>query len=339
MQEVNSAEKISEIAFGFMASKALFSALHVGIFDALSDGPRDLATLSAETGIQEGRLTTLLTALVSAGLVRVVDDRFENADGARDFLVRSAPNYFGDYLRYQIDRQMFPMMTELVPVLQNGEAAEAPDYEAWMADPAEARLFSESQHSGSLGPGAVLARRVGLKDARALLDLGGGTGAFAIMFCQRYPSLSATVLDFPNVCKVGEKFVRDAGLSERIRFQPGNALESPWPPEQDAILMSYLLGGVPADSIPGLIEKARDHLRPGGVLILHDFMVDDDRTGPPLAAYWALQHMVFTPEGASLTAGALREMLAHAGFEKPQVDELIAGMTKSLIARRPLRKG
>lgn len=336
MQEVNSAEKISEIAFGFMASKALFSALHVGIFDALSDGPRDLATLSVETGIQGGRLTTLLTALVSAGLVRVVGDRFENADGTRDFLVRSAPNYFGDYLRYQIDRQMFPMMTELVPVLKKGEAAEAPDYESWMADPAEARLFSESQHSGSLGPGAVLARRVDLKDARTLLDLGGGTGAFAIMFCRRYPALSATVLDFPNVCEVGEKFVRDAGLSGRIRLQPGNALESRWPAEQDAILMSYLLGGVPADSIPGLIEKARDHLRPGGVLILHDFMVDDDRTGPPLAAYWALQHMVFTPEGASLTAGVLGEMLARAGFQEPEVDELIAGMTKSVIARKPL---
>lgn len=334
MTAVSTAEEISTIAFGFMASKALFSALHVGVFDALAEGPRSLDALAAETGVQKRRLTTLLTALVSAGLVRKTGDTFANAPGAQDYLVRESRNYFGDYLRYQIDRQMFPMMTELVPVLEQGEKAEAPDYEAWMSDPDEARLFSESQHSGSLGPGAVLARQVELEGAERLLDVGGGTGAFAIMFCKRFPKLHATVLDFPNVCEVGADFVRRAGMAERVAFLPGNALESEWPEGQDAILMSYLLGGVPADAIPGLIAKARTCLRPGGLLIVHDFMVDDDRSGPPLAAYWALQHMVFTPEGASLTAGSIRRLLLQNGFAEPRIDDLIAGMTKSLVAAR-----
>ncbi|MEQ8344613.1 MAG: methyltransferase [Sneathiellaceae bacterium] len=335
MESIKTAEEISTIAFGFMASKALFSALHVGIFDALAERPLELGALAAATGIQKRRLTTLLTALVSTGLVEKDGDLFRNGAGAQDYLVRKSRNYFGDYLRYQIDRQMFPMMTELVPVLREGEAADAPDYEAWMADPEEAKLFSESQHSGSLGPGAVLARMVDLPDgASSLLDVGGGTGAFALMFAKRYPGLATYVLDFPNVCEVGKRFVAKAGMTDRVGFLPGNAIESDWPDEQDVILMSYLLGGVPADEVPGLVQKARAHLKPGGVLIVHDFMVDDDRSGPPLAAFWALQHMVFTPEGMSLTAGGVRKVMEEAGFQAPRIEDLIAGMTKVLIARR-----
>ncbi|MFC3225830.1 methyltransferase [Marinibaculum pumilum] len=335
MESIRTAEEISTIAFGFMASKALFSALHVGVFDALAKGPMGVDALAKATGIQKRRLTTLLTALVASGLVEKDGSSYSNAPGAQDYLVQDAKAYFGDYLRYQIDRQMFPMMTELVPVLEKGEAAEAPDYEAWMADPNEARLFSESQHSGSLGPGAVLAKMVELEGAKSLLDVGGGTGAFAIMFAKRYPGLATWVLDFANVCEVGKTFVEKAGMSDRVGFIPGNAIESEFPPGQDAILMSYLLGGVPADTIPGLVDKAYASLKPGGMLIVHDFMVEDDRSGPPLAALWALQHMVYTPEGMSLTAGGVRQQILKSGFEEPRIEVLIAGMTKVLIAKKP----
>jgi ubiquinone/menaquinone biosynthesis C-methylase UbiE len=75
----------------------------------------------------------------------------------------------------------------------------------------------------------VLARKVDLNGARRLLDVGGGSGAFSITFCRRFPELRATILDFPSVQTAAAAFVRAAGLSERIDFVPGNALTTDWP--------------------------------------------------------------------------------------------------------------
>ncbi len=336
MKPLGDVERISGIAFGFMASKALFAGLHLGVFDALAEGPQTLDELAARSGTDRDALQTLLTGLVSLDLVAKDGARYANTNEATLYLVSNSPNYYGDYLRMQIDQQMYPFMQHL-PTVVEGKTEDIPyaDYEAWMGDPEEARVFSESQHGGSLGPAAVLAKRIDMTGRERLLDVGGGTGAFSIMMAKRHPQVRATVLDFPNVAKLGESFVADEGLSERIAFLPGNALNVDWPGGQDAVLMSYLCSGVPGRAIPELMRRAFAALAPGGLLIVHDFMVDDDRSGPPLAALWALQHMVFTPRAASLTGARISAEMAKAGFADPQVANLIPGMTKVVTATKP----
>ncbi len=336
MKPLGDVERISGIAFGFMASKALFAALHLGVFDALAERPQSLEELAETSELERDALQTLLTSLVSLALIEREGGRYRNAPDAATYLVTSSPNYYGDYLRMQIDQQMYPFMQHLPKVVE-GKADEVPyeDYESWMGDAEQARIFSESQHGGSLGPGAVLAKRVDMTGRETLLDVGGGTGAFSIMMCKRHPALRAEVLDFPNVTRLGEGFVAEAGLSARIGFLPGNALKRDWPGERDAVLMSYLCSGVPGRAIPELMRRALAALKPGGLLIVHDFMVDDDRSGPPLAALWALQHIVFTPRAASLTGAQLAAQMEAAGFTGAETVPLIPGMTKVVTARKP----
>ena len=336
MKPIESAEDISVLAFGFMASKALFAALHVDIFGALASGPRTVEDLTDATGVPALRLETLVTALVAVGLLVRQDGLIANGPASEQYLVRNGANYFGDYLRFQIDRQMYPFMEHLDRVLVGKtEGIEFATYAEWMADKGQAELFSRSQHSGSLGPGAVLAKRLDLAaDATSMLDVGGGSGAFSIMFCKRYPGLHATVLDFPNVIEVGERFVAEENMRDRIDFMAADGTTASWPAGQDLILMSYLFSGVPADAIPDLCAQAYAALKPGGRVAVHDFMVADERTGPPLAALWQLQHMVYTPDGIGLTPGFVREVLSAAGFEIEQCRDLIAGMTQAMIGHK-----
>lgn len=336
MKLIKEAEEISEIAFGFMASKALFAALHVGIFTKLSEGPKRIDDLAAEANAAQNRIQTLMTALAALGLVERQGDRFANSPGAEAFLVEGAKYDFGDYLRLQIDRQMFPIMAGLEAVV-TGEPTEEPridSYADWFSDPEEARLYSESQHAGSLGPGRSVARMIDLSGAERLMDVGGGTGAFAIRLCEANPGLKATVLDFPNVVALGKEYVAKAGLSDRIDFIPGNALEDDWPGGQDVVLMSYLFNGVPGDAIPDLTRRAFASLNPGGHFLVHDFIVDDDRSGPTLAALWQLQHLAFTPAAKSMTPTWLEGVTAGVGFEKVAVHDLIPGMTKLMHAQK-----
>lgn len=336
MTLLTEADQISQIAFGFMGSKALFAALELGVFSHLAEGPKDAGALAAAAGIHEDRAMTLLTALAGMGLVSVEAGRFSNSPAAEAFLVKGAKYDFGDYLRLQVGRQMYPLLDQIEGALK-GDMAEddTASYADWFADPEEARLYSESQHAGSLGPARQLAKTLDLSGRTRMLDVGGGTAAFDIVLCGANPDLHATVLDFPNVATLGRRYVERAGLSDRITYLEGNALETDFPGGQDIVLMSYLFSGVPGTAHEGLIERARAALNPGGLLLIHDFVVEADRTGPPLAALWQLQHTAFTPEARSLDAAWLTGALRQAGFAEVGIRTMIPEMTMLASGMKP----
>ena len=334
---IESAEDLSSIAFGFMASKSLFAGLHVDIFSVLADGPKSSEELAKATDVPINRIVILTTALASVGLLSIADDKkIRNSPAAQNFLSKQSKYDFGDYLRYQIDQQMYPFLLQLNAVMKGDLPDDAiASYKHWMTDEEQASVYSESQHAGSLGPGRTLARKVDLSNAATLLDVGGGTGAMTISLCKEYENLHATIIDFPNVAEIGWRFISEADLVNRVRYIPGNAIEVQWPDNQHAILMSYLMSGVPGDDVEGLLRKAFEALSPGGKLMVHDFMVEEDRRGPPLAALWQLQHMAFTPDARSLLVGWLTEAGKRIGFEVDDVDNLIPAMTKLVVFAKP----
>ncbi|QEW20249.1 Demethylspheroidene O-methyltransferase [Marinibacterium anthonyi] len=328
MSLLTEADEISNIAFGFMGSKALFAALELKVFSTLAAAPMTSDDLAERVGIHADRAMTLLTSLAGLGLVSVENGKFANSPAAEAFLVKGAKYDFSDYLRLQVGKQMYPLLDQIEGALTGTlDEADTKSYADWFSDPEEARLYSESQHAGSLGPARQLARSLDLSGKTTLLDVGGGTAAFDITLCKANPGLNATVLEFPNVAALGREYVEDAGLSDRIAYRDGNALESDWPMGQDIVLMSYLFSGVPGDTHDRLIQQAFDVLNPGGIVLIHDFVVEADRSGPPLAALWQLQHTAFTPEARSLDAGWLTSELEAGGFKDVGIRTMIPEMT------------
>jgi SAM-dependent methyltransferase len=331
MPPITDVREISNLAYGFIGSKVLFSALNARIFELLAQGPRPLAVLERETGIAGHRLDTLLTACTSLGLIERGADGFRNAPASQQYLVVASPMYFGDYFRFQIDRHFYPLLENLDEALRG--TAPATVY-SLMANAEEADYFSRAQHAGSLGPAAVVAKQVDLAGAARLLDVAGGSGAFSITLCRRFPGLRATVLDFPTVTPVAQRYITDAGLAERIGVLPGDALQSAWPGNQDAVLLSYLLSAVAGEAIPRLVRLAYEALRPGGQLLIHDFFVDDDHQGPRAAALWFIVGL-FNPDAVSLTPGGVTSTLEASGFTNVTVRHVIPGITRLVIARKP----
>ena len=327
---------ISRIAYGFMGSKALFSALNLDLFGRLAGGSKTIETLVAETKIAENRLTTILAALTAVGLLAREGDRYRNAPASERYLVRGAPAYFGDYYRFQIDRQIYPALLHLDAGIAGDTAHLAFDSLAGLTgDPEEADAFTRAQHAGSMGPAVMLARTFTLGEAKVLLDVGGGSGAFSIALCQRNPELRATVVDFPNVITVAERFVTEAKLQDRIAYIRDDAIRASWPSGQDVVLMSYLLSAVAESSIPLLLRKAWDALRPGGQLLIHDFMLDDDETGPALAALWFLQYLSGRIDGISFSAATLAAQLEGHGYGGISDQLVIPEITKLVACEKP----
>jgi ubiquinone/menaquinone biosynthesis C-methylase UbiE len=330
-EPLHSVREISGIAYGFMASKVLFTALDLDVFSRLAAGPRRLDDLASEMRLASSRLEIFLGACVSLGLLVQEDAGYANAPASQTYLVRTAPSYFGDYYRYQIDRQIYPAFERLAGALQ-GERAE---FYRLMEDPEEARSFSRGQHAGSLGPAAVLAKAVDLDGRHRLLDVGGGSGAFSITLCQRHAKLRATIIDLPGVRATAEAYIRDADVADRVTFISGNALTTPWPDGQDVVLLSYLLSAVSGRDIDPLLALAHTALVPGGMLLLHDFMVEDDGAGPSTAALWLVNALLIDPDVARLSPRFLEHRARAHGFDDVRHVEVIPGITRALIAARP----
>ena len=331
---------ISRIAYGFMGSKALFSALNIDLFTRLAKGSKTMEVLVQETGVAANRLRTLLAALTAIGLVARQGSTYRNAPASERYLVRGVPAYFGEYYRFQIDRQIYPALAHLDAGIAGDTQRLAFDSLAGLTgDPEEADAFTRAQHAGSMGPAVMLARNIDLTGAKRLLDVGGGSGAFSIALCQRNPELRGTVLDFPNVIDVAQRFVAEAKLAHRIDYIRADAVNGAWPSGQDLILMSYLLSAVAEDSIPHLLRKAWQALQPGGRLLIHDFMLDDDETGPALAALWFLQYLSGRTDGVSFSAATLAEQLRDSGYESTANQVVIPEITKLVVCVKPTDRG
>ncbi len=336
---------ISRIAYGFMASQALFAALDLDVFTYLSEQPAEqpaasLSSIASHTGVAPNRLLALLTALVSSGLLEkeigTADHLYRNSPASEIFLSRRSPKFYGDYLRIVNGKFCYPTLQDLGNSLQQSEQPPGVEnfYSEWYSDPANASEFAQAQHNGSLGPAHLLANRMNLTSYRRLLDVGGGSGGFTITLCQQNPELSATILDFPPTVEVARRFVAQAGLTGRISHIAGSATHTEWQSGYDVILMSYLWSAVGHDAIVELVRLAYTALVPGGLLIVHDFMVNDELTAPPVAAWHLLLSTVNNPGSVCLTPALVSDYLSRGGFENLASDALLPGITSLVTATR-----
>jgi SAM-dependent methyltransferase len=328
---ISDVRDISKIAYGFMGSQALVAALDLELFGHLSSGPLGIGALSEATGIRADRLEMLLVPLTALGLLVNDAGQYGNASATQKYLVPGAPEYFGEYIRLQVGKQIYPHAMKVGRML---DGAPARLYEEVADSGEKAADFSHSQHLGSLGPAHLLARSVSLDNPQRLLDVAGGSGAFTIALCRRYPELEAKILDFPAVIDVARHYIAEAGIADRVDFIAGNALQADWPDDNDVVLMSYLLSAVGRDEIRQFLDMALAALSPGGRLVIHDFMADDDKTGPATAALWMMV-LAGSEDPVCLTEAELSARLEAAGFHNLSGGVLVPTITRFLVASKP----
>jgi ubiquinone/menaquinone biosynthesis C-methylase UbiE len=154
-----------------------------------------------------------------------------------------------------------------------------------------------------------------LSSKRHLLDLGGGPGTYAIHFCKKYSQLKATVYDLPTTRPFAEKTIKQFELTDRIQFAEGNYLNDPVEGRYDAIWLSHILHGEGPDDCRMIIQKAISVLEPGGMIIIHDFILNNSMDGPLFPALFSLNMLLGTDSGQSYSEIQIIDMLAAAGVK------------------------
>jgi hypothetical protein len=154
---------------------------------------------------------------------------------------------------------------------------------------------------------------IDVSDRQHLLDLGGGPGTYAINFCLKNEDLRATVYDLPTTRPFAEKTIRQFKLADRIDFMDGNYLEDPVGGRYDVAWLSHILHGEGPEGCRMIIQKTVEALEPGGMIIIHDFILNNSLDGPLFPALFSLNMLLGTESGQSYSEEQIIDMLAAAG--------------------------
>jgi hypothetical protein len=298
-------------------SAALAAGVRIGLFDRLDRGPASAAELAAELRCGERPMRSLVGALRAMGLVEPErGGRFRLAPDAAQYAVRGKPGSLCGLIDLEVENYLSP--ARLLAALHSGTTSVYGSIDPWerhAADPAAARAFTAAMHSVSERAAAGLAEVADMGDVRAVLDVGGGSGALSIALARAWPRLHCTILDLPTVCEAAEEYIAAAGVADRVRTRAGNMFADALPDGFDAVLYSQILHDWPFEKGDELLRRAFAALPGGGRVMVHEKLVDDDGSGPLANALVHLDMLVWT-EGQQYTEGELRRALAAAGFAR-----------------------
>lgn len=325
---------LMELATGYWASMVPLTINELGVCDVLARlGSASAEQLAAELQLDPRPLGFLLDAGVHLGLLGRDGQGYVNTPLAATYLVRGAPTYLGGGLRYALDS--YPAWGRLPAAVRTGEA-QVPSHSYLGEDPERTRRFVYGMHHRGLAMARSLVDAVDFSDREHLLDVGGGSGVYSILLCQKHPGLRSTVLDLPGVVAVAKEIVEHEGLAARIDLRPGDYHEDKLGAGYDAALLNGMLHRETASFCRGLITRAHAALRPGGVIVLGDVMLDDAGHGPLFSCLFALNMVLTASGGGAHSTAAQSRWLEEAGFVEVDVRPLPPPSPHTLIvARKP----
>lgn len=297
-------------------SAALAASVRCGLFELLEAGALPADEIARRLDFAERPTRSLLAALVAMGLVRRdAHAAYSLAEDASAYLVRGKAGWLGGLIDLEVERFLSP--ATLLDALKKNVASVYGDVDPWEkheADPEAAARFTQAMHSISERPAAGLAEVLDLSSTRRLLDVGGGSGAISLALARRFPELRCVIWDLAVVCEIARGYAKAAGVGDRVTAMTGDMFASPFPSGFDAILLSQILHDWSFEEGRRLLAKAAAALPSGGLVLVHEKLVDDDGLGPLANALVHLDMLVWT-EGQQYSEGELRASLQAAGFE------------------------
>lgn len=323
-----------ELASAFYGSSLLFAASDAGVFAHLAAYPgANVEGVAAAIGGDRRATRLLLDGAVALGLLTREGEGYANAPDVAAFLVPGRPGSLHDAIRY--NRDVYAAWGALPAFIGSGRPVESPTLHLG-ADSDRTRAFVLAMHERAMAMGRALIPALDLTGCTRVLDLGGGPGAYAVLAAQANPELAVTVLDLPGVTAIAEELVAGAGMQGRVSFVSGSYHDTPFPGQQDAVHWFGVLHQESAETIPGLMARSFDALKPGGRIHIMDMMTDGTRAHPAFSALFALNMALTTEHGWVFSDEELTGWLASAGFVDIVTRPLPPPMPHWLVtARRP----
>jgi predicted O-methyltransferase YrrM len=304
---------------GLYAADLLGCALvFLDLFSWLDRHPSTAQEICAKFGLTTRPTDVMLTLFVAMGYLQREGEKLALTQLAREHLVRNSPWFIGPYYASLKER---PVCKDFLEVLRTDKPANwgsfknEKDWARAMEDPAFADSFTAAMDSRGIFLSQAVAKAIDFSGRGKLLDIAGGSGVYACSMVSHYPNMRAAVLEKSPVHKVAKKAIANRGCFDKVDVIEGDMFTQALPGGFDLHLYSNVLHDWDEGTVRKLIQKSFDALVPGGMLIIHDVMINEDKTGPlPNAAYSAM--LMHATEGKCYSISEYYAALRTAGFSK-----------------------
>jgi len=323
-----------QMAWGYAPPLIIEAAVQHRVFDSLDPSPKTARQLAKQTGASERGLRALLNALVGMDLLRRMGSRYALTPESATFLVSTKSSYYGAFFHHTTG-QLIPKWLRLNNVVRTGKPARAVN-----SSRQGAKFFAhfvESLFPLSYPAARALGEHLQLPKTRAplrVLDLAAGSGVWGIALAQQSPEIRITAVDWPEVLKVTARMARRHGVSNQLTKLPGDLLEVKFGSGHHIATLGHILHSEGAERSRRLLKKTFDALAPGGAIAIMEFVVNHDRTGPPMGLLFAVNMLVNTQCGDTFSFEEMSRWLREAGFRKPRLLNVPA-VSPLILASKP----
>ena len=268
--------ELMRLAGGHVEARLTQTALELAIFDALESSAATAEAVANRLKL-EPMATELLLNFGVLGTATQTRGIFSLTEAAAKYLLKSSPQYLGAMIRFEsslwscwekLPRPFAPanrFVPEHVPRRSHGNRD----------------LHRSNGLSGQArGDAEVVANAIDWSGMTELLDIGSGPASYPIAFCERFPNLHAKIFDLPGTLAITERYVREAGMTERIRLIAGDYRKDPIPGDYNVIFLSNIIHGESFEINRSLIRKLVSNLKLGGQIVVKDHILDDSLTSP-----------------------------------------------------------
>ena len=301
-----------ELSGYFWKTGTLHAAVKLDVFTVIGERAMGVEETAAAAGTDTDATCRLLDALVSMEMLSKEGDVYVNTDASARYLSKSSPEYIGHMIMHH--HHLVSLWHRLDESVRTGGPVRETGGDESFRDEVEREAFLMGMFNMAMVAAPGLVEHVDLGGRCRMLDMGGGPGTYSIHFCRKYPGLTATVFDLETTRPFAEKTIDRFGMNGRIEFEGGSYLDQELPGGYDVVWMSHILHGEGYEACRRMIEKAWRALEPGGIVVIHEFILDDTRTNPLFPALFSLNMLVGTESGRAYTEGEIAGMLEAAGF-------------------------
>jgi|GEM_PF-4810188 len=334
-EKITDAGELLEAATAFRISKTIFAAVSLRIFDWLANDPLNSKDLSRKMGVGDDALSRLLDACTSLGLLQKDSDRYQNTPLAAQYLCWSSDATLNHtFQRYnEIDYQAWGHLEKAI----SGYCLPLPTEAA----SSEAKIQFQMRMDGYMRLVLPeLLAQFDLSEVKTLIDLGGGTGAFAIAVCEAYDHIEATVLDrmlddeavkdFAN--KMLEKSV--VVNKSNVRFVGGDYRKGEFI-QADLFVASRVLHHHSDSEIRKLMYRVFAATSPGGAFLIAEHILNDEKTGTIRAMSGSLSMLLWNGQFKQRSFKEFADLASEAGFTEEKRWEAGGGGIDGLLLRKP----
>uniref|UniRef100_A0A8C0VAY6 Acetylserotonin O-methyltransferase like n=1 Tax=Cyanistes caeruleus TaxID=156563 RepID=A0A8C0VAY6_CYACU len=317
--------KILELMDGFRASKALFVASKLKIFDHLKDkGPMKAVDIASDVGTSVCGTERLLDACASLGLLEKTPQGYSNTDSANTYLTSDGKYSLHGYIIHSNDH-LWPLFTNLESAVKEGSrqnhrafGKKADDlFKDYYHSQEVKQRFMAAMHSIANLTARDVATAFDLSQFKSACDLGGCTGALAHELVQVYPNLKVTVFDLPEVIANTSYFQPSGQHTAPVTFVSGDFFKDNLP-EVDLYILSRVLHDWSDEKVHVLLSKISAVCRPGCAILLAEMVLDDEKKNRSTALLQSLNMLVQT-EGKERSGSEYQALLEQHGFTNVKI--------------------